>query len=377
MSINLKISDLWSIFNKTSDLGGLFLNYVLNNRESLIDDMESILNSYSGNLENSAAHGYLAISLEQSKFDEIFGQLNNKTIKKSISVFHIIGICLLFKGQNDYRYQAILKDWFENHSIRVKFLISRIFVEYNDLFQSDLRTLSNDNGELSILKDTYIKDSNLTMEYNNSDFPDDVIHLLILLEYKQKKKYHYQGEKEELLESIFYATREIQSKHKVFNNNEDQFNSVLHSMLSMNYIVENQSQRGLSTTETTFGELDVSVFTKINKYPLAIIEAFVISSIDKSYISKHLNKLTVNYDPNGLSRNFAVIYVKANNFQNTWNRYLKFLSDFEYSSEIKEMTITDDSSNHPTFTNIRIGISTLIRNKLPIEVYHIFLDMKK
>ncbi|GAA0732062.1 hypothetical protein GCM10009430_44890 [Aquimarina litoralis] len=377
MILASKISELENRFFNISELQGLCLKYYLDGSFSSGEDVESILSTYTGNLEKSAVYGYLGIELDHLNFDGIFKQISNITIKKSLSIFHIIGICILFKSQNDFRYQAILKDWFENHSVRIKFLISRFFRgEYHDLFKASLRKQENENKEIIILKKTYCKDFIENIEYENNASFDDVIHLMILQEYKQKQKTIYEDKKEQLWQSVFFATRDIQSKHKVYNNNEDQFNSVLHSMLSMNYIVENQSQRGLSSSEKTFGELDIGVFTKENKYPLAIIEAYRISSIDKSYISRHLRKLTVNYDPNGLSRNYAVVYVSANNFQETWIRYLEFLKEFEYPEKIEVITITDDTSNHPNFTNIRIGIVILQNNSMPIEVYHIFLNMK-
>jgi hypothetical protein len=374
MNFASRIADLQIRVKNEFDLGGLCLIHFQNNLKSY--DVESILDSYSGSLERSAAQGYLSVEIDPTKFDEIYAQINNPTIKKSISIFHIIGISLLFQFQNDYRYQALLKDWFDNHSIRVKFLISRFFAEYQSKFLDDLRREGDDILEISLLKNSFFKDSDLTIDYQESVVLNDIIHLIILLEFKQRGLRNYQIEKEELHQAILFASREIQSKHKVFNNNEDQFNSVLQSLLSMNYFVENQSQRGLSSSGKTFGELDLKVFTKSNSYPLSIIEAFVISSIDKSYISKHLLKLTENYDPNGLSRNYAVIYVNNSNFHEIWLRYMDFLKEFEYSIELKDKQITDETNNHPTFSNIKIGRASFNYNGMPIEIYHLFLNMK-
>lgn len=375
MNFVSRIEELQVRFNNEFDLGGLCLIHLQKSTKSL--DLEATLASYSGTLENSAAHGYLSVEIDQKRFDEIYAQLNNSTIKRSISIFHILGISLLFKYQNDYRYQALLKDWYENHSIRVKFLISNFFDEYKSTFLEDLKLERNDNLEISLLKNSFFKNSDLSINYQEPSSSDDIIHLIILLEYRQQGQQNYQIEKEELLEAVFFASREIQSKHKVFNNNEDQFNSVLHSMLSMNYFVENQSQRGLSSSSKMFGELDLMVFTKKNKYPLSIIEAYVIDSIDKPYISKHLNKLTEYYDPNGLSRNYAVIYVYNSKFHDIWLRYIAFLNEFEYSIDLKEKQITDETNNHPAFANIKIGLSSFKYNGMPIEIYHLFLNMKK
>jgi len=375
MNLNIKISMLKTRFNNAFDLGGLCFLHLQN--EIDLKNAESIIDSYTGNLEKSAAYGFLAVNAGQLKFDEIYGQISNPTIKKSISVFHIIGICLLFKMHDDYRYQALLKDWFENHSLRVKFLISKFFKEYAQQFQMFLKIEKNDSFETKLLKNSFIKDSNLTLENDDIFNLEDIIHLIILIEYRKRHLRKYEIEKDELLELILFASREVQSKHKVFNNNEDQFNSVIHSMLSVKYFVENQSQRGLSSSTKTFGELDLKVFTKKNNYPLSIIECFVISSIDKSYISKHLNKLTVNYDPNGLSRNFAIIYVYNSKFNEIWGRYLEFLREFNYSIDLLEKRIIDDTANHPTFTNIKIGLATFCKNDMPIEIYHLFLNMQK
>ncbi len=375
MNLASKISELQARYSNHFDLGGLCFQYI----SQIIDNsqIESIIDSFEGFLEKSAAYGFLSINSPEIKFDEIYSQLSNPIIKKSISVFHIIGISLLFKNENDFRYQSLINEWFEHKSIRVKFLISKIFSEYESQFIQDLSGNNKENFETKLLKKRFLKDSYNDLQYPANFDLDDIIHLLLLLEFKNNQVLQYEKDKKELLEAVLFSTREIQSKHRLFNNNEDQYNSVLHSMLSMNFTVENQSQRGVSGTGNTFGELDLKVFTKEEKYPLSIIEAFVISSIKTEYISKHLNKLTLNYDPNGLSRNYAVVYVNNSNFNDIWQRYLTFIQEFDYSSEFQEKLIIDSTANFPIFTNIKIAIGTFLYNQMPIEVYHLFLNMRK
>jgi hypothetical protein len=375
MNLTSKISELQNRYSNKFDLGGLCFQY----SQQIIDhtDIEPIIDSFKGSIEKSAAYGYLGIKPAENKYDELYSQLISPIIKKSVSIFHVIGISLLFKNQNDYRYQSLINERFENQSTRVKYLISKIFTEYQDQFNSHLLIENKENVEIKLLKNSLLKHNYKNLEFPKTYELDDIIHLLILIEFKNKKITQYEEDKKELLESILFASREIQSKHKVFNNNEDQYNSVLHSMLSMKFVVENQSQRGVSSSSKTFGELDLKVFTKENKYPLSIIEAFVISTIDKAYISKHLNKLTVNYDPNGLSRNFAVIYVNHTEFNTIWERYLKYIGEFEYSTDLKEKRIIDSTANFPMFSNIKIALGTFLYNNMPIEVYHLFLNMRK
>ncbi len=100
----------------------------------------------------------------------------------------------------------------------------------------------------------------------------------------------------------------------------------------------------------------------------------IISYIDTDYITKHLVKLSKNYDPNGLKQNFAVIYAKHSNFEDFWTRYKAFVSTVNYPHKLIGNEIHDISSNYPQYSNIRIGLTIHDNEKIDIQIFHIFIN---
>ncbi len=264
---------------------------------------------------------------------------------------------------------------FEISPLQNKFLISRLFPEFESELINCVQSETNTLGCASIIK------SALGIEISSIDlsvyeYEHDLPLLLMIDSYMENRQLKYEQLKEKLLDDVMYCVREVQSKHRVFNNNEDQFNSVIQSILAKDYKVENQSQRGVSSSGNTFGELDLKVFSLEDHYPITIIEAFIISSIQTDYIRIHLEKLTVNYDPNGLSRNYAIIYAKSANFQDIWIRYLEFVSNYSYKYPLAISEVKDVSDQFLQLINIRVGIGIHDCSGQKIEVYHLFLNMK-
>jgi hypothetical protein len=203
----------------------------------------------------------------------------------------------------------------------------------------------------------------------------DIIDLLLLEELQNIQATRYNKVQQELLNDILWCASEIQSKHRVLNNNEDQYNSNFQSLLkAKGYKTEPQTQRGESSTQTSYGELDIAIFAE-NDMPLSIFEAYVISSIDKEYITKHLVKLSEHYDPNGLKNNYAVIYAKNNSFDELWNRYMDFVPTINFSHKILNGAFNNITSQFPAFAGIKLGLTRHDNNKSLINVYHIFMDM--
>lgn len=375
MNIVFRIQHLKDQLLRNTELSGLCYLWKFGNKDFNENKLYT-LEKFSGHIEKVAAAGYLSISLPGSEVDRALVQIKDITIQRILSVYHIIGICLQCRLIDDYRYQVLLNQWYEQHSIRIKFLLALIFEERVQVFKGDLNRLDGDDLEYTLMKKCFNIEVKHQVNLDDLCPNPDMISLFLLTQFSQRSLYHYEKEKEQLLQAILYSVREVQSKHRVFNNNEDQFNSVIHSILSREFRVENQSQRGVSLTGKTPGELDVKVFTLKDNYPLAIIEGLVINTIDSDYISKHLDKLTVNYDPNGLSRNYAVIYAKTDKFTELWSRYLEFVSRYEYQLALSGGVVYDITNQYPTFANIKIGLANHINNELPVEVYHLFLNMK-
>jgi len=374
--ISVILSFQKSLLSKAS-LGVLFYYYTSKNvqyRENLNASL------FEGNVESIAYSSYLNEYSPASLLKNAFKLANDKRFNKSLNIYHIIGIELQAKMQESPLFKSLLDNYFHSHSLKYKYLIQKIFPEYKEEFISSLKqySLSNKSFEEKLLIALYISKnyqvSLILQEIKNIEHPD--IPLLIILEdLSRMKAFTYEEERKKLQELVFWSASEIQSKHKIYNNNEDQFNSVFHTLLSREFRVENQSQRGETLSGKSFGELDVEVFTK-GGYPLSIIEGFIISYIDKKYIGDHLVKLTKNYDPNGLKQNFAIIYTKHEDFSLFWNRYQKYVSSFKFPHQMISTGLIDISDNYPSFSNIRIGFTEHQNNENSLELYHVFINIK-
>lgn len=326
-----------------------------------------------GDVEEIASLGFLDIMAQNSDVIRVESMIKNPSLERSLTVYHYIGLALQKELHARGSGKLFINYMFTNSSLRYKYLIAKIFPDFNDTLIYLAGAQNHNERDASNIKRLLISNDDSSVVINTSD--SDIVTLLILEDLSNLKSSEYTKEMEKLFESILYCAREVQSKHRVFNNNEDQINSVFHSILSVNFRVENQSQRGTTLTNKMYGELDVMVFTKESNYPLSILEAFVISSIDTNYIGSHLDKLTHNYDANGLTRNYSIIYAKHVNFSLFWNRYLDFVNGFQYKYELSTLGVVDVTKKFPVFTNIRIGLGLHKQEDRQVELYHIFINM--
>lgn len=114
---------------------------------------------------------------------------------------------------------------------------------------------------------------------------------------------------------------------------EDDYNDYIRDMLlSKNYEVHDQSREGKSQSGINAGELDLVV--ENNGTLFSIIEALILSSVDKANILKHYIKLLKNYNPLQVKRTFMVVYYEGTRFDEWSERYLEYvksLSTIDFS----------------------------------------------
>lgn len=370
----LVLKELQEKLDVFTELSGLCYKYVSGQFNTQIE-IETLSENFSGAIEKVAAYGFCNIYTLKEDIEISLLQLQNPVFKNVLSIYHYLGVSLSCMKINDFRFQGILKKLFEVSPLQNKFLISKIFPEFEPALIDCLQGQTNTSGCASIIKSALGIDDK-PLDLATYEYDHDLPLLLMIDSFISNRQMKYERLKDSLLDDILYCVREVQSKHRVYNNNEDQFNSVIQSILAKDYKVESQSQRGVSTSGSTFGELDLKIFSIEDHFPIAIIEAFIISSIQTEYISIHLKKLTVNYDPNGLSRNYAIIYSKNSHFQKFWNRYLEFVSSYSYRYPLVTSGVQDVSNQFPQFSNIRVGLGIHDNHGQAIEVYHLFLNMR-
>ncbi|MEN6462672.1 MAG: hypothetical protein ABFC94_15050 [Syntrophomonas sp.] len=174
----------------------------------------------------------------------------------------------------------------------------------------------------------------------------------------------------ELFNRLLSACLEIQSNKLYSNATEDERNTYIASLLEFaGYQIQDQTRRGRSHEGKNAGELDIFV-RKINGEPFAVVEAFNLGSLDKSYIDLHLKKI-FGYDSNGLTQNFVLIYSKAANFNSLCNKYFNYLSSVNYPYKL--VGFLEDKNIR--FSEIRVGLSTHSRNNRNVLLNHIIVNM--
>jgi len=117
------------------------------------------------------------------------------------------------------------------------------------------------------------------------------------------------AEQERLLADIVKVCADIQATKLYWGTKEDVRNSFLGMILKyLPYIVLDQTRRGISESGDSDGELDLDI-RKYKDIPWTICEALRVVGVNKGKWNDHLDKLLVNYNPNGLRFLILLTYV--------------------------------------------------------------------
>ncbi len=158
------------------------------------------------------------------------------------------------------------------------------------------------------------------------------------------KKRKSECQKNDLLEDQFSErcfSRDLEKvlimiqKNKTYEGaQENALNDVVRDHLSVKYEIHDQTRQGFSENGKDSGEIDLLVF--YHSLPVAIIEALKMSSVNKEYLKKHIDKVLVNYNPNGVKSVFILIYATVNNFENFSEALIGYLENYDYPYNIIE-----------------------------------------
>lgn len=145
------------------------------------------------------------------------------------------------------------------------------------------------------------------------------------------------------------------------------------------YKITDQTRSGRSKIQS--GELDIMV-RNLRNMPVSIIEALRLSSFgmgNKSII-EHLNKMLLDYDTNGLTRNFLLVYSQDKDFDNIWSNYQDYIEKLPYHHLYKpEISLISHHVDNELSqrSNIRVLISRHSIQSSISEVYHFVINMHK
>ena len=186
-------------------------------------------------------------------------------------------------------------------------------------------------------------------------------------------------EQEQLLADLVKLCAELQAEKLYWDSEEDDRNRYLRNGLhKMPYVVHDQTQRGISGGGHRAGELDLDI-RKFKDIPWTICEALRVDGVEKTDWNGHLDKLMVNYNPNGLKFLILLTYVDDvnNRFDAIWRGFETHIQ--KYAPDGFEVVpnsfhhYTEGSWTDPQ--NIKTARCEYIRGDYQPTVYHIFVRM--
>lgn len=154
------------------------------------------------------------------------------------------------------------------------------------------------------------------------------------------------------------------------NTPENSINDYFRDMLiSKGYEeIKDQTRHGISAGGKDAGEVDILI-SKEGK-EVAIYEGLKLDSLNKSYISAHINKAILNYNTLGTAV-FLVSYVNISDFGVFWQKYSNYIRTYNFDlkvvGEYKELKYPNAST--------RVSSIILSRDGFDFPVYFVVLKI--
>lgn len=252
-------------------------------------------------------------------------------------------------------------------------IVNRItdFKEYYDIIFFDFDFLPDTIDAMTSL---YLYNRNAFLLF----FPDiDLMDYRILMSGDLQELFDEENEKSDsricmestLLEDLICCCRKLQSNKYYKTASENEMNDYIRDLLSAKgYFLRDQTRQGSSPEGLDAGEVDILMLN--NNTNFSIIEALILTYLNKNYLNEHLDKI-YNYDTEGLRNNFIISYVKAKNLNTFWDKYIQHIQNYKFkypltnlqpikkspilSSEIK-LIVTAHNRNNETTLLFHIGV---------------------
>ncbi|WP_297425655.1 hypothetical protein [Clostridium sp.] len=177
-----------------------------------------------------------------------------------------------------------------------------------------------------------------------------------------------------IIKDLYVACIKLQGNSLYYLASEDQRNDYIRDIMeTCGYNVKDQTRRGLSSTGKAAGELDI--FIQDAGFPVTIIEALNLKSLDTTYLDKHINKI-YDYDTAGNYFNVVLSYVTVINFEEFCNKYIDHIKAhiYPYSlTGIEENYCVDDN----TYSDIKVMLTKHNRNGKETLLVHICVSIGK
>lgn len=155
-----------------------------------------------------------------------------------------------------------------------------------------------------------------------------------------------------LYDDLKWCIQSIPDRNIFKGATEDEYNDQIRDlMLAKDYIVSDQTRRGVSLSGYQSGEVDLLI--KEGSNPFAIFEGLILDSIRKKYIKDHILKSLVNYDSIGLRISFLVVYFNGNNFNDFCDRYKSYIDELAISGFDKRISFRKIIEKDTKFNSIK------------------------
>ena len=170
------------------------------------------------------------------------------------------------------------------------------------------------------------------------------------------------------IDVLYKICVKLQGNSKYIDASEDERNDYIRDMLDREeeYVIKDQTRRGLSASGVSSGEIDILV--EKDSYPFSVIEALILKYLDKDYLGKHLDKIYT-YDTTGDHFNVCLVYAECKEFAAFWEKYCSFVKQYKYPYPL----ITSDESIDQEYVGSEIRIMTTTHNRSGqlTKLYHI------
>ncbi|APO43873.1 hypothetical protein BS614_07525 [Paenibacillus xylanexedens] len=173
-----------------------------------------------------------------------------------------------------------------------------------------------------------------------------------------------------LLQDLIFCCEKLQASFSHKDSPENHRNDYIRDLLDAMGYSGNRDQTRLGTSSAGKEAGEVDILVRKDNRPFSIIEALNLSSVKKSNISLHIDKI-YRYDTLGYICNFIVSYVKVTDFLSFWNRYVSFVQTYSYPFELVKFEIPK-YNQHP---ELRFAVAELMRNNVATKLYHIVVHI--
>lgn len=177
----------------------------------------------------------------------------------------------------------------------------------------------------------------------------------------------------EIMRELLSACVKLQANAIYYSASEDQRNDYIRDILeTAGYDVKDQTRRGLSPSGKAAGEVDILIKNK--NFPVTIIEALNLTSLNTSYLDYHIDKI-YGYDTAGNAFNTILSYVNVSDFVVFCNKYVEHIKEYKYPFEI--ISVEENVSiGKVSFSDIKVMKTLHNRNGVETSLFHICVLLK-